>query len=86
MTDFSRLKLQNELLTQEVKRRVDQLAAINTVAATVSQSLDLDVTLDTALMRCCEIVGAEAGGHQPDRQRNARGRRAGAARLDARPE
>jgi len=62
VSDILSLKYQNDLLTQEVKRRVDQLAAINTVAATVSQSLDLDVTLDTALSAVLEIVGAEAGG------------------------
>ena len=62
MTDLSSLTLQNQLLTQEVKRRVDQLAAINTVAATVSQSLDLDATLDTALDAVLNIVEADAGG------------------------
>ena len=39
----------NELLSQEIRRRVDQLAALNTVAATVSQSLGLQATLQTAL-------------------------------------
>lgn len=62
MTDPVNLILQNRLLTEEVKRRVDQLAAINTVAATVSQSLDLDRTLNTALQTVVAIVGAEAGG------------------------
>lgn len=62
MTDLSSLALQNQLLTQEVKRRVDQLAAINTVAAMVSQSLDLDVTLNTALDVVLQIVQADAGG------------------------
>ncbi len=62
MTDLSSLAIQNQLLTQEVKRRVDQLAAINTVAATVSQSLDLDIILNTALDVVLQIVQAEAGG------------------------
>ncbi len=62
MADLSSLSLQNQLLTQEVKRRVDQLAAINTVAGTVSQSLDLDETLSTALAVVLEIVKADAGG------------------------
>jgi two-component system phosphate regulon sensor histidine kinase PhoR len=62
VTDLSSLALQNQLLTQEVKRRVDQLAAINTVAAMVSQSLDLDVTLNTALDVVLQIVQADAGG------------------------
>ena len=40
---------QNRWLTEEVKRGIDQLAAINSVAATVSQTLDMQVTLDRAL-------------------------------------
>lgn len=60
--DFQSLLNQNRLLTEEVKRRIDQLAAINTVAATVSQSLDLDKTLKTALKAVLDVVNAEAGG------------------------
>jgi NtrC-family two-component system sensor histidine kinase KinB len=60
--DIQSLLLQNRLLTEEVKRRIDQLAAINMVAATVSQSLDLDQTLKTALRAVLDVVGAEAGG------------------------
>jgi PAS domain S-box-containing protein len=62
MHDIESLLTQNRLLTEEVKRRIDQLAAINTVAATVSQSLDLDRTLETAISTVLGIVGAEAGG------------------------
>ncbi len=62
MQDLESLLLQNRLLTEEVKRRIDQLAAINTVAATVSQSLDLDRTLKTALRAVLNVVGADAGG------------------------
>ncbi|MBZ0290056.1 MAG: GAF domain-containing protein, partial [Anaerolineae bacterium] len=62
MQDIESLLLQNRLLTEEVKRRIDQLAAINTVAATVSQSLDLDRTLKTALQAVLNVVGAEASG------------------------
>lgn len=62
MQDIESLLLQNRRLTEEVKRRIDQLAAINTVAATVSQSLDLDRTLKTALQAVLNVVGAEAGG------------------------
>ncbi len=60
--DIQSLLVQNRLLTEEVKRRIDQLAAINTVAATVSQSLDLNRTLKTALQAVLDVVGAEAGG------------------------
>lgn len=60
--DIQSLLLQNRLLTEEVKRRIDQLGAINMVAATVSQSLDLDRTLKTALRAVLDVVSAEAGG------------------------
>jgi PAS domain S-box-containing protein len=53
---------QNRLLSQEVKRRIDQMAAINTVASVVGHSLDLDKTLETALQVVLDVVGAEAGG------------------------
>ncbi|MEP6985489.1 MAG: ATP-binding protein [Chloroflexota bacterium] len=60
--DLQSLITQNRLLTEEVKRRIDQLGAINAVAATVSQTLDLDKTLKTALEAVLNVVGAEAGG------------------------
>lgn len=60
--DLQSLIIQNRLLTDEVKRRIDQLGAINAVAATVSQTLDLDKTLKTALQAVLSVVGAEAGG------------------------
>lgn len=60
--DLQSLLIQNRLLTEEVKRRIDQLGAINTVAATVSQTLDLSQTLTTALQAVLNVVGAEAGG------------------------
>jgi two-component system, NtrC family, sensor histidine kinase KinB len=60
--DLQSLLIQNRLLTEEVKRRIDQLGAINTVAATVSQTLDLSQTLATALQAVLNVVGAEAGG------------------------
>ncbi|RMG89936.1 MAG: PAS domain S-box protein [Chloroflexi bacterium] len=62
MNESTSLLLQNRLLTEEVKRRVDQIAAINTVAATVGNSLDLDATLHTALQAVVDVVGAEAAG------------------------
>ena len=62
MDDYEEILNQNRLLTEEVKRRGDHLAAINTIAATVSQSLDLNQTLQTALETVLSITGAEAGG------------------------
>ncbi len=56
------LYLQNQLLHEEIRRRVDQISAINKVATTVGHSLDLQVTLDTALKAVTSVVGAEAAG------------------------
>lgn len=58
----SDLVLQNRLLHEEIKRRIDQISAINTVSATVGVSLDLSVVLNTALRVVTEVVGAEAAG------------------------
>lgn len=52
----------NHNLTLEIQRRVDQLSAINTVAAVVSQSLDLNVTLQTALDAVLSVIDVEASG------------------------
>src|SRR3954469_24270508 len=62
MVEYQNLLTQNRSLSDEVKRRVDHLAAINTVAAIVSQSLDLSETLQTALETVLTITEAEAGG------------------------
>ncbi len=62
MYDYQNLLSQNRLLSDAVKRRVDYLAAINTVATSVSQSLDLNKTLQTALQAVLKITEAEAGG------------------------
>jgi PAS domain S-box-containing protein len=62
VSDTENLILQNRLLSEEVKRRIDQMAAINIVASTVGQSLDLDQTLHTALRAVLEVVNAESGG------------------------
>ncbi len=62
MVDTQGLVHQNLRLAQELKDRIDQLAAIGTVAAAVSQSLDLDLTLSTALNAVLDVVGAQAGG------------------------
>lgn len=60
--DDGSLALQNERLNAEIKRRTDQISAINIVAATVSHSLDLNLTLNTALDAVRSAVGAEAAG------------------------
>lgn len=59
---LAQIKAQNRLLTEEVQRRIEQLDAINSVAATVSQSLDLQDTLDTALEAIMSVINVEASG------------------------
>jgi GAF domain-containing protein len=53
--------IENARLYVEVRRRADHMAALNSVSATVSQSLDLETTLNTALDKALEVVGFEAG-------------------------
>lgn len=56
------LVYRNQLLSQEIRRRVDQLTAINTVAAIVSQSLDLNATLETALDAVLSVIRVDSAG------------------------
>lgn len=56
------LLVQNQLLNEEVQRRTIQISAITTVAATVGYSLDLNVTLNTAIESVLQVVDAEASG------------------------
>jgi GAF domain-containing protein len=55
------LAIENARLYEETQRRADHLAALNEVAATVSQSLDLEQTLRIALDKALDVVGVEAG-------------------------
>jgi PAS domain S-box-containing protein len=47
---------------EELARRNAELAGQNAIAATISQSLDLDTILNTALDRVLDILGMDAGG------------------------
>jgi len=49
-------------LEQRVADRTKELAALNAIAAVVSQSLDLDEILNDALDRTLQMMGIEAGG------------------------
>jgi PAS domain S-box-containing protein len=49
-------------LAEELKRQTGQLAAINTVTTAVSQSLDLNVTLETALEAVLSVIPVDASG------------------------
>lgn len=61
-SEVDSLLQRNQLLSQEIRRRVDQLSALNTVAATVSQSLDLQVTLQTALKAILKVIPVDSAG------------------------
>jgi hypothetical protein len=56
-----RLPTHEELL-EEVKRQTGQLSAINTVTSAVSQSLDLNLTLQTALEAVLSVIPVDASG------------------------
>jgi ligand-binding sensor domain-containing protein/signal transduction histidine kinase len=49
-------------LEQQVTNRTRELAALNTIAAVVSRSLDSQKILDDALDKILEVTGLEAGG------------------------
>ncbi len=46
----------------ELQRRIDQLSALNKVAAAISQSLDLEATLQTAMDAVLSVIPVEASG------------------------
>jgi PAS domain S-box-containing protein len=56
------LALTHDELLEEFKRQTGQLQAINTVTAAVSQSLDLNVTLQTALEAVLSVIPVDASG------------------------
>ncbi|MEM9953857.1 MAG: ATP-binding protein [Chloroflexota bacterium] len=62
MAQPTNLVLENQLLNDEIKRRLNQIQALNTVAATIGHSLDLNKTLNTAMEAVLELVDAEASG------------------------
>jgi len=49
-------------LEQKVADRTQELSTLNAIAATVSQSLDLDTVLNLALDKTLQALGIEAGG------------------------
>jgi len=52
----------NRSLADEIKRQTGQIAAINTVTTAVSQSLDLNVTLQTALEAVLSVIPVDSSG------------------------
>lgn len=61
MADQVTIAIENAQLYEETVRRANGLAALNTVAAAVSQSLDLKMTLNLALDKALSVIGVEAG-------------------------
>lgn len=62
MADIGNLLSQNQQLHEEINRRIHQLSAISTVATAVGHSLDLDITLNTALEAVVAVLEADAAG------------------------
>ncbi|MBI5958610.1 MAG: GAF domain-containing protein, partial [Chloroflexi bacterium] len=60
--DTDSLIYRNQLLSDEIRRRVDQLAAINTVAAAISQTLDLEIAMQTALEAVMKVIRVDSAG------------------------
>ncbi|MBW4438289.1 MAG: GAF domain-containing protein [Pleurocapsa minor GSE-CHR-MK-17-07R] len=56
------LQQQNQALSDALKRSAEELSAVAAVATTISQSLDLNQTLNTALSAVLSVTGAKAGG------------------------
>lgn len=61
-SDLDALRDQNLMLTQEIRRHANQLAAVNRVAAAVSGSLSLNEVMETALQVVLNTTGAQASG------------------------
>ncbi len=59
--DQAAVAIENARLYAESQRRADHMAILNSVSNTVSQSLDLEATLWTALDKALEVVGVESG-------------------------
>ncbi|MBI4329077.1 MAG: GAF domain-containing protein, partial [Chloroflexi bacterium] len=55
------MAIQNSILYERARRQADELTALLTVGQTVTSSLDLQRTLETALDQSVTVTGAEAG-------------------------
>lgn len=60
MTDQIGVAVENAALFEQAKTRAQQIAALHSVAATVSQSLDLKVVLSDTMEKILEGVGCDA--------------------------
>jgi len=59
--DQAAVAIESAWLYTESQRRAEYMAILNSMSATVSQSLDLEATLWAALDKSLEVVGVEAG-------------------------
>ncbi|MCD1295962.1 hypothetical protein CUJ83_13245 [Methanocella sp. CWC-04] len=57
VTDIS--ELENAAVI--IKRRNNELSALNDISATINSTLDLDVVLESSLNRSCEVTGMQGG-------------------------
>lgn len=60
--DLSRSRREIEEFNREILRRSQELSTLNAVAASVSQSLDLNAVMDAALLNVLKLMTADAGG------------------------
>ncbi len=60
--DLSRSRQEIDEFNREILRRSEELSTLNAVAATISQSLDLQTVMDRALDKVLPLMGADAGG------------------------
>lgn len=60
--DLSRSRREIDEYNREILRRSEELSTLNAVAATVSQSLDLQTVMDAALDEVLPLMQADAGG------------------------
>lgn len=60
--DLARSRQEIDEFNRELLRRSQELSTLNAVAATISQSLDLQVVMESALDKVLPLIGADAGG------------------------
>jgi signal transduction histidine kinase len=60
--DLAQSRQEINEFNRELLRRSQELSTLNAVAATISQSLDLQVVMESALDKVLPLIGADAGG------------------------
>ena len=62
MADQLAIAIENARLYERELQRAEELTALNAITETVSRSLDLNVILNDALVKVCEMINVDAGG------------------------